>query len=429
MAEEKPKKGISPRITRSARIGEEASGGFETQKLSDPCPPCDPWLVLCSLVLVFLLSVAAEAETNWAIRIRGVADFLLGQQTPQGCVPDVPGGNRANQDSGMERSLLALAHAYRTTGQERYRRGLREGIEWLGAEMEKKDRAWAGSWFYAYSAKPPHVPLPTPLAGPIEDARGLTSTSALFVYLVALYTAETQDAAVARAHHQHVRVALDFLMERNRGPNHLFYYGSEREKGASDWGLCRMQYAADQADAYLGLRAGYWLLGRSEHLRAAEQLAEHVPRLLFDRKHRAFGFALSQEGKLVPPVEGPDGYLAQGYVAWAFGPTDEARDAIRWLKERQAPDNSIRLKASDPASTLAAAAFCLGAGRLGLYGSDRDQTMRWLRDGALTPQGGCRDVVAPTATVHNPLAGWITAAWSAADPFPFGPQPRPPDER
>jgi hypothetical protein len=41
-------KGIQPRITRRARIGEEGIPGFETQELSDPCPPCDPWLKLFS---------------------------------------------------------------------------------------------------------------------------------------------------------------------------------------------------------------------------------------------------------------------------------------------------------------------------------------------------------------------------------------------
>jgi len=376
------------------------------------------------VVLVFILSSAAEAETNWAPRIRGVADFLLSQQTPQGCIPDAPGAIRANQDSGMERSLLALAHAFRTTGHERYRRSLREGIEWLASTMEKKEQPWVGSWYYAYTAKAPYVALPTSPGGSVEDQRGLTSTSALFIYLVALYTEETKDSAVARAQRAHVRAALEFLMERNRGSDHLFYYGWQREKGASVWSLCRMQYAADQADAYLGLRAGYWLLGHSQHLKAAEELADHATRLLFDHKHRAFGHALSPDGKLVPPIEGPDGYLAQGYLAWAFPPSDETRDAIRWLKERQAPDNSIRLKITDPAATLPAAAFCLGAGRLGLYPNDREQSLRWLRDGALTPQGGCRDVIALTATVRNPLAGWFTSAWSAADPCPFGLQPR-----
>jgi len=374
--------------------------------------------------LVFFLSAAARAETNWVPRIRGVADFLMAQQTPQGCVPDAPGGNRANQDSGMERSLLALAHAYRVTGQERYRHSLREGIEWLAAAMEKKEPPFVGSWHCAYSSKAPYVALPTSPGGTIEDQRGLTSTSALFVYLVALYTEETKDTAVARAHRTHVRAALEFLMERNRGPNHLFYYGWQREKGATAWSLCRMQYAADQADAYLGLRAGYWLLGHSLHLKAAEELADHTQRLLFDHKRRAFALALDPEGKQVPPPESPDGYLAQGYLAWAFPPCDETRDALRWLRERQAPDNSFRRKAADPASTLSAAAFCLGAGRLGLYANDREQTLRWLRDGALTPQGGCRDVIAPTATIRNPLAGWFTAAWTAADPCPFGLQPR-----
>jgi len=378
-------------------------------------------------IALALLAASARAETNWAPRVRTMADFLLARQTPDGCIPDAPGDVRANCDSSMEYALLALAHAYHATGADRFRRALRDGIEWLANTMEKQERPWVGSWRFAYSAKAPYVPLPTSPGDGLEDARGVSSTSALFVYLVAVYTHLTKDTTLAHKVRPCTRAALEFLLERNRGPNGLFYGGWQREKGVTAWKLDRMQYAASQAEVYLGLRAGGWLLGHSQYRQAADKLARHVPQLLFDRQHRAFGVALDLEGRIVPPSETWEGYFPQGYLAWAFPPTDETRDALRWLRARQAPDNSFRRKKEDPPYILPAAAFCLGARRLGLYSNDCQQAQRWLRDVALTPEGGVRDFAQPGAPVHSRLAGWVAAAWLGAEPLPFGFEPRSPD--
>ena len=65
---------------------------------------------------IALAACSAGAEMSWTPHVRAVADFILAQQTPQGCIPDVPGGLRAHEDGSMARSLIAVAYAARVTG-------------------------------------------------------------------------------------------------------------------------------------------------------------------------------------------------------------------------------------------------------------------------------------------------------------------------
>jgi hypothetical protein len=325
----------------------------------------------------------------------------------------------------MEYALIALAHAARATGSARYRQGLRSGIEWLAARMETREPGWVGSWRFAYAAKPPYVALPTPPGEGIEDARGVSATSALFPYLLALHTEVTGDHALARKYSPHARAALDFALERNRGPNDLFYSSWHKPPGDGRWALYKMQYAADQADVYLGLRAGVHVLGHIRYRQAAEKLERQVPRLLFDKERRAFGIALTPEGRLDPPDEGWCGYFVQGYLAWAFGGHDETRDGLKWLRDRQNDDGGFRQRSDQPAYSLSAAIFCLAADRLDRHGSERERSLRWLRDVAITPRGGIRDFGHPQAPVYSNLAGWVVAAWASAPPFPTAKPPEP----
>jgi hypothetical protein len=381
---------------------------------------------LSILFVLLALAPRAGALTNWDARIRPAADFLLELQTEHGCIPDAPGSVRANKDSTMEYALMGLAHAYLETGRDRFRRGMRDGIEWLASRMETRQRGWVGSWRFAYAAKPPYVALPTSPGKGIEDARGVSATSALFAYLVALYTEVAQDDLLAQKYESHVRAAMDFVLERNRGENNLFYSAWHRRAGTRRWTLYPMQYAADQADVYLGLRGAYYLYGSHRYKLAGEKMERAIPQQLYHSEQRVFAIARTPEGKLIPPDEGWKGYFVQGYLAWVFGPHDETRHALDWLEDRQAPDHSFRRTKEQTPYTLAAAVFCLGARRLGRHGTDRDQAKRWLRDNALTPQGGIRDFAHPRAPVYTNLSGWVIAAWANASPFPIVKE-QPPD--
>jgi hypothetical protein len=377
--------------------------------------------------LAFGVSLA-QADVHWPSRVRPVVEFLLAQQTEKGCIPDAPEGLRANEDGRMSRALLAVGHAYRLMSRVRYRNAFRDGVKWLGASMETNDRPWVGTWRYAYAAKPPHVALATSPCDGMQDARGVSSTSALFLYLLALYTHYTNDTVPSKALRPHTRAALEFLLERNRGENELFCRGWHQAKGASKWELCRKQIAVDQADVYLGLRAGYWLLGQERYWRAAQRLAERVPRFLFDRKKRAFGLELDEKGNLVPPDETPESYFTQGYLAWVFGPNRETESAMKWLRVRLARDGSFRRRRTDLAYTLPTAGFCLGAARLGLYTVQVRATRKWLREIAMTPKGGIREVARAKSPLRNDLAGHVVAAWLSCHPYPFR-RVRAPDER
>ncbi|MFP4058405.1 MAG: hypothetical protein ACLF0G_16175 [Candidatus Brocadiia bacterium] len=371
------------------------------------------------LVALLLAPPAALARTNWEPRVRAMCDFLLRQQDAHGCLPSTPDSIRVDGD--VTHVLFALAQGYRETGSDRFRRGLRDGLLWLASRMDTSRGRWRGSWRYAYSAKPPYVALATSPCRGVEDGRGYTATSAFFVYLVALYTHSTGDAALARSLRPHARCALDFLLERNLAPNHLFYRGWHLKAGQREWTVDKMQFATDQAAAYLGLRAGGFLLGHARYDRAADRLAREVPRLLFDERREAFAPALDPRGKQMPLDEGWTGYFAQGLLAWAFGSRDETREAVQWLRQRHAPDHSVRARKADPPYILSAAALCIGCAGTHLYPTHRRQAARWLRDYALTPEGGVRHVLAPKSPIRNDHAAWVIAAWLGTEPLPFRP--------
>jgi len=385
--------------------------------------PLTPYSSL--LTLTFFLAASAHAQLSWTPQVREVADFVIAQQTPQGCIPDTPEAVRANEAGAMARTLLAPAYAWRTMSRIPYRNAWREGIRWLAASMERQG-PWAGTWRYAYAGKPPHVPLPTSPDGIAQDARGLSTAAALFAYHVALYTHSTGDDTVQVNCRPHVQAALDFILEKNRAPNGLFYRGwyQPKDKPAEPWELCRKQFATDQADVLLGLWAGASLLGHARYNLAADRLEQRMLDLLYDKRHRAFGIALDEAGGLIPPAEDIETHLIQGYLTWVLGPRRETEQAMKWLDARLAPDGSFRRKKGDAVAILPSAAFCLGASRIATLADELRQTRRWLRDAAIAPKGGVREVADPKSSTRNDLAGWTILAWLAPDPRPFATQPR-----
>ncbi|MBM4037200.1 MAG: hypothetical protein FJ290_01690 [Planctomycetes bacterium] len=373
-----------------------------------------------------LVAGSAHAQLSWNAQVREVADFALAQQSQQGCLPDAPEALLAHEGGAMGRSLLAAAYAYRALQRVPYRNAWRDGIKWLAASMERGTQ-WNGTWRQAYAGKAPHVPLPTSPDGIAQDARGLSSSAALFAYHVALYVHFTGDDAAANVCRPHVQAALDFLLDRNRGRNHLFYRGwyQPKDKGTDAWELCRKQYTLDQADVLLGLCAGSWLLGHARYRLAADRLEREIADLLFDKRQRAFGIGLDEAGGLIPPAEDAETHVIQGYLTWVLGLTRETEHAMKWLNARLAPDGSFRRRKSDPAPVLPATAFCLGASRVAAYTDEMRKTRRWLRDCAIAPKGGVRVLAVPDSSTRNDLAGWVILAWLGPDPRPFT---RPPDK-
>jgi hypothetical protein len=373
-----------------------------------------------SIIAVLALTAGgARAGTNWTPRVRAVARFILAQQTKHGCIPDEPKSLRANVNGATANALLGLAHAYRATNDRSIRRGLLDGVVWLASRMERSSGHWLGSWRAAYSTKAPYVALPTPPHADAEDARGGSSAGALFVYAVAVTYSYTDDDAFARKMLPYVRAATDFLLERNLGDNGLFHSGWIREKGSPKWTREPMQYAIDQGTVYLGLRAAAWFAKSTRYGNAADRLERMAPRLLFDRDRRAFGIGLDPRGKLMPAANDWAGYVTQGYLAWVFGADDGGRDAVRWLRERLAPDGTMRAERTEQPYTISALAFCLGTSRTGLYSAQRNQVVRLLRDKAVTEQGGICAVLGREGAYQNHLAAWLLPAWFGTRPMPF----------
>ena len=367
-----------------------------------------------------LLASAAQADIPWAPHIRRVSDHLVAQQTPHGCIPDAPDALRANTDGAMERALVGLAFGFRFSGSARHRIAVREGAKWLATCMEKKDPKWAGTWRYAYSAKPPYVALPTSPDGKALDARGLSSTCALFPYIVAVYTGVSGDTSLARSTRPHVRAALDFILDHNRSANGLFYRGWYQNKETQAWELCPEQRAIDQADVYLGLRAGQWLLGQDRFGVAADKLIRELPRLLFDKKERALATGLDGKGNPFPPIDDCESYFVQGYLAWVFGAMKETECGMKWLDERLAPDGSFRKKKTDTPYIMPACAYCMGAARLGIYPTQLRLAKTWALGIGVTKEGAVREIADLKSATHNRLACWAILAWVSLMPCPFG---------
>jgi uncharacterized protein YyaL (SSP411 family) len=150
---------------------------------------------------------------------RKVANFILRLQDRNGAIRDMPRGKRVNEDSNMEYALMGIAAFYQATGEAKYLKALEKGISWLAGRQVKKDKQWAGSWYYAYSASSPYRNIPTSPGDGVADVRGVDATGALFVYLLYLHKQITGSTAMTEKYAKHANAALNFVLTKNRCPD------------------------------------------------------------------------------------------------------------------------------------------------------------------------------------------------------------------
>jgi hypothetical protein len=187
-----------------------------------------------------------SASNDYSTHAARIADYLLSQQNADGAIPDAPGWDTVNQDSNMEYALIGLAAAYDYSHDPRYLLALEKGIRWLAAREEMTDPPWRGSWFYAYSSVPPYNPIPTSPGDPaITDVRGVSATSALFVYLLYLHSVVSGSNTLAIEYEDNARAALDFVLEHNQSADGFFYNSWQKSAADGKWHLWRFRYAAD----------------------------------------------------------------------------------------------------------------------------------------------------------------------------------------
>lgn len=293
-----------------------------------------------------------------------LADFLLSQQTTEGAIPDQPDGATCNEDSNMEYALIGLAAAYSNTRDDRYLSGLELGIRWLAAREEMSDPDWRGSWYYTYQATPPYAPTPISPGGGFVDARGVDSTSALFVYLLYLHQELSGSDELAAEFRSHARAALNFILKRNQDEDSPFTFSSWHLQPSGEWHQYRYQYAADQGDVYLGLVAGSRLYESSRGGRfgqAAANIEQQFNDTFYSKSKKLYASGVDEEGSANTAIESFDGIFPQGYLPWVFGDSSAARAAFSVLKAAERDDGSLVFFPGDPRYSLSVAVYAMAA--------------------------------------------------------------------
>lgn len=377
------------------------------------------WVALLIAAVGLGLAVVpplVAAPDNAAIALR-IADFLLAGQNTDGAIPDAPGANIANEDSNMEYALLGLAAAYRHSRDPRYLLGLERGIHWLAARQDMSATRWRGSWWYAYEATPPYRPVAISPGPDVADVRGVDATGALFVYLLYLHRQLSGRDVLARTYEANARAALDFLLTANRSPDGLFYNAWHKSAATGQWSLWKFRYAADQADVYLGMRAGWLLYGDDRYRRAANRLRAQTPTRFFLAAQQRFALGLYEDGSPEPSLGDFNGIFPQGYLPWVFGRHAHTLSAWQWLQGCVQPNGALVCYDGDPQFSLSVAVYALGAKGLGR--PRPASSLQWLVGTPFDPSdGGVRDTADPASAKYSNVAGLTVMALLNVPPFP-----------
>lgn len=364
-------------------------------------------MVAAALLALLAIAPAGAAASPRSAALRS-ADFILSVQDSRGAIRDSPRARTVNEDSNMEYALVGLAAAYRASGRKRYLTGLERGIRWLADREEMADPRWRGSWRYAYAAEPPYKAIATSPGAGIVDARGVDATSALFVYLLGLHQRLTGSDRLAAELEPNARAALDFVLADNRISGGFFASSWQLHKDGT-WHLWRFQYAADQGDVRLGMRAGARLYADPDYAEAAAFLTDRIPRSLFSHRHGRYALGLDASGARDMSREGFNGIFPQGYLPWMLGPSLESRRSFAWLRSAMRRSGAVVAWRSGPAYTLSAAMLGLAA-----RGADRPwpaRSRRWLLRVPFDRRtGGFRDTAAPGSPEYVNVAAFAILA-------------------
>lgn len=358
----------------------------------------------------------STAVSSYATTALHMADYLLSLQNADGAIPDAPGRTTANEDSTMEYALIGLAAAYRHSGDTRYLKGLEKGIRWLADREEMADPLWRGSWFFAYSSKPPYAPVPVSPGPGISDARGVDATGALFVYLLYQHSILSGSGTLAREYEPHARAALDFILARNRSPDGFFQSSWHKWKSDGQWHLWPFRYAADQGDVYLGLKAGWELYKDVRYRDAAEHLATQVKSAFHDSARKRYALGLYEDGTREFEMEGFNGIFAQGYLPWILGTGKESEAAYQWLASCVQADGSMACYPDDPGFSLSAAIYGLAAASL--HHPLPLKSLNWVLERTYDPKdGSIRDTARPDSEKYSNIVGFMIASFLGFSPM------------
>jgi len=351
-----------------------------------------------------LISITPQL-TRYTKAALSVTDYILEQQNEDGAIPDRRNGSKVNEDSNMEYCLIGLASAYWFSKDQKYLDGLEKGIEWLAAREEMNDEKWSGSWWYTYTATPPYDHIPTSPGGNVTDVRGVDATSTLFAYIVYLHSVVAGNRDMADKYEANAKAGLDFVLRNNRSSDNFFM--SSWQKANGTWKLWKYRYAADQADVYLGMKAGELLYSDAAYSDAAAFLQSNVPSQFFSVADGRYGTGRYMGAPLDVDDAGFDIIFPQGYLPWAFGQNTENNIAWKWLQSKEQEDGSIPCYDNDLLFSLTIAVYSLGAKSLNYPATEK--SLDWLIENNIDEFGGVRDNADPTSPVYANVIGFSTA--------------------
>ena len=203
------------------------------------------------------------------------------------------------------------------------------------------------------------------------------------------------------------------MLRENRADDGFFY--SSWQKQYNQWHLWKYQYAADQGDVYLGLRAGadlYETATAGRYTSAANFLVSHTSSEFFDAAQGRF--AVGRENGELDGLDGIDGVFAQGYLPWIFGGQPSGAAAYNWLQKGVQPDGSLVLFRGDDKYALSGEVYALAATALGQ--SAPTQTLNWLTTALFDAEsGGIQDSLADDTTTSN-VSGFALLALTGSTP-------------
>jgi hypothetical protein len=334
-----------------------------------------------------------------------MADFILNLQDSGGAIKDGPGGKICNEDSNMEYALLGLAAAYKKSGDPKYLAGFEKGIDWLAAREDMSTTQWRGSWYYTYSCSYPYSHIATSPGAGITDVRGVDTTSAYFAYLLYIHRQLTHGDTYVTKYAENAKAALNFVLQNNWSVDGTSISSWQLINGS--WVRWNYEYTADNADVYLGMRAGALLFdGATPYYKQyADGLQQKIPALFYDSAKGRY--AEGRDGGALDWSNEPDALFPQGYASWAIGGATVTANlaAYQWLTNRVQADGSIVAYSGDPGYSLIVSNYLMAAAALGK--NEPLNSANWLITVPYDPvTGGVHDTRDPSTDETNNIAGF-----------------------
>ncbi len=191
-----------------------------------------------------------------------MADHILLLQHTNGAISDYLDDNstpaeQVNDGSNMDYAMMGLIAAFDIASHMNppdprsvdYRTAVENGMMFLAACQTMDSSLFHGTWYDSF------LPVGTPLN---DQVRAVDTTTVLFVYV--LYLMETYYNTTYPSLYDNAQAALDFLLTHSVDEdmyNNKFTFSHYKWDSVNEeWKTHNIQYAADNVEVYMGMKAG-----------------------------------------------------------------------------------------------------------------------------------------------------------------------------